>query len=327
MVKVLVAGAGGFLGGHLVARLCSEGYDVRAVDLLPEHTWALRHDVESHQADLRDATACRRAVAGCDHVYDLASDMGGMGFIKSHQVDCMVSVAIAVNLLRAAEGAGVERFFFSSSACVYPVERQSRSDVVALREDDVLPANPEDGYGWEKLFTERLVGAFHAEGRLEGRIARYHNVYGPHAAWDGGREKAPAALCRKVAIAELTGRATIDIWGDGRQTRSFLWVDDCIEGTRRLMDSDIGEPRNIGSEELVSVDDLVSMVEEIAGFSLQRRYDRNAPQGVRGRNSDNTRIRADLGWEPSTPLRDGLAVLYPWVRDQVAVHLPRAARL
>lgn len=321
MTTALVAGAGGFIGGHLVRRLCAEGFEVRAVDLLPVGAWALRHDADSRQADLRDPAVCRRAVAGCDQIYDLASDMGGMGFIKNHQVDCMVSVVIAVNLLQAAEQAGVERFFFSSSACVYPLGRQSRSDAPALREDDVLPANPEDGYGWEKLFTERLVGAFHAERGLAGRIARYHNVYGPYGAWDGGREKAPAAICRKVAIAELTGVHTIDIWGDGRQTRSFLWIDDGIEGTRRLMDSAISEPRNIGSSELVSIDDLVSAVEDTAGIKLERRYDTSAPQGVRGRNSDNTRIRAELGWEPSTSLREGLAVLYPWIRDQVASRL------
>ena len=326
MVKALVAGAGGFIGGHLVRRLCAEGVDVRAVDMLPLDAWALRNDAESVEADLRDPAACRRVVAGCHHVYDLASDMGGMGFIKAHQVDCMVSVVIAVNLLEAAEAAGVDRFFFSSSACVYPLDRQGRSDVVPLREDDVLPANPEDGYGWEKLFSERLVRAFHAEGRVQGRIARYHNVYGPHGSWEGGREKAPAAICRKVAIAELTGTETIEIWGDGHQTRSFLWIDDCLEGTRRLMDSAIADPRNIGSEELVTIDELVSQVEDIAGIKLERRYDLRAPQGVRGRNSDNTRVRSELGWEPSTSLRDGLAVLYPWIRDQVASRLSTSSR-
>jgi nucleoside-diphosphate-sugar epimerase len=326
-MSTLVAGAGGFVGGHLVGRLCAEGVDVRAVDLLPLDRWASRHDVESIQVDLRDAVACRDVVAGCDAIYDLAADMGGMGFIASNPVACMLSVGIGVNLLEAADALGVERFFFSSSACVYPRARQEREDVEPLREDDAVPADPEDGYGWEKLFMEQLAQAFRRERGLEVRIARYHNVYGPACAWDGGREKAPAAICRKVAMAELTGDPTIDIWGDGRQTRSFTWIGDCVEGTRRLMDSTVGEPRNIGSSELVSIDDVVTMVEEIAGVRLERRYDTTAPQGVRGRNSDNTRICADLGWQPTTPLREGLAQLYPWVRDRVEHRLRTRPRL
>jgi GDP-D-mannose 3',5'-epimerase len=322
-VRALVAGAGGFIGGHLVGRLCAEGLDVRAVDALPVEQWRLRHDTESVEADLRDAAACRSLTAGCDQVYDLASDMGGMGFITSHQVDCMLSVVIAVNLLEAAHDAEVERFFFSSSACVYPLDRQGTADTVPLREDDVLPANPEGGYGWEKLFTEQLAQAFQRERSLDVRIARYHNVYGPHGAWDGGREKAPAAICRKVATAVLTAGSVIDVWGDGKQTRSFMWIGDCIEGTRRLMKSPVSEPRNIGSTELVSIDEMVTTVEQIAGVHLERRYDTTAPQGVRGRNSDNTRIRTELGWEPSTALRDGLAALYPWVKDQVERRLHR----
>jgi nucleoside-diphosphate-sugar epimerase len=310
-------GAGGFIGGHLVGRLCAEGVDVRAVDILPVERWRLHHDTECLKADLRDAAACRSLAASCAHVYDLASDMGGMGFIASHQVDCMLSIVIAVNLLEAAHATGAERFFFSSSACVYPRDRQGDADTVPLREEDAFPANPEDGYGWEKLFTEQLARAFHRERGLDVRIARYHNVYGPHGAWEGGREKAPAAICRKVATAVLTGRSVIDIWGDGKQTRSFMWIGDCIEGTRRLVESTVSEPRNIGSAELVSIDELVTTVEQIAEVRLDRRYDTSAPQGVRGRNSDNRRVRAELGWEPSTPLRDGLAVLYPWVREQV----------
>jgi nucleoside-diphosphate-sugar epimerase len=320
-VKALVAGAGGFIGGHLVGRLLADGIEVRAVDVAPVERWRLRHDVECVVADLRDAGVSEAAVTGCDVVYDLASDMGGMGFISTHHVDCMLSVVIAINLLQAAERAGADRFFFSSSACVYPAERQSAVDAVALREEEVLPADPEDGYGWEKLFTEQLLQAFRRERDLEVRVARYHNVYGLHGAWEGGREKAPAAICRKVATAALLGAPSIEVWGDGRQTRSFLWIDDCIEGTRRLVDSDVSEPRNIGSSELVSVDDMVGMVEDIAGVRLERRYDLTAPQGVRGRNSDNSRIEAELGWAPATSLRDGLARLYPWVRDQVAHQL------
>jgi nucleoside-diphosphate-sugar epimerase len=316
-VKALVAGAGGFIGGHLTERLRSDGVDVRAVDVLPVERWTLRHDVESVQADLRDPAACRAVVEGCDHVYDLACDMGGIGFIANHQVECMLSTVIAANLLTAASQCGVARFFFSSSACVYPVERQATAEAAALREEDAFPANPEGGYGWEKLFTEQLVRAFQRERGLEVRIARYYNVYGTHGAWDGGREKAPAAICRKVAIAALTGDLRIDVWGDGKQTRSFLWIDDCVEGTIRLMGSDVSEPRNIGSSELVSINELVAIVEEVAGVRVECRYDARAPQGVRGRNCDGTRLAAELGWKHSTPLRAGVAVLYPWVRDQV----------
>ena len=323
-MKVLIAGAGGFIGGHLVGRLAGEGADVRAVDILPPEQWSLRHGVESIRADLRDPTACREVVTGCEAIYDLAADMGGVGFIERNPVACMLSVRIGANLLEAADECGAQRFFFSSSACVYPRSRQDRADAGPLREGEAVPADPEDGYGWEKLFVEQLAGAFARERGLAVRIARYHNVFGPHGAWDGGREKAPAAICRKVATAELTGDRRIDIWGDGQQTRSFTWIDDCIEGTRRLMDSAVSEPRNIGSSELVTIDQLVSIVEDLAGVRLERHYDLSSPTGVRGRNSDNTRVRAELGWEPATPLRDGLAQLYPWVRERVEQRL-RAA--
>jgi GDP-D-mannose 3',5'-epimerase len=316
-VKILVAGAGGFIGGHLTSRLRHDGVDVRAVDVMPVERWAQRHDVESIEADLRDPAACRAVVADCDQVYDLACDMGGIGFITSNQVECMMSAVIAAHLLEAAAEAGVGRFFFSSSACIYPIERQASTDVVPLREEDAFPANPDGGYGWEKLFTERLVRAFQHERGLEVRIARYHNVYGPYGSWDGGREKAPAAICRKVAIAALTGDLAIDVWGDGKQTRSFMWIDDCVHGTVELMGSTVSEPRNVGSSERVSIDDLITIVEDVAGVQVERRYDTLAAQGVRGRNCDGTRLEAELGWRPSTTLREGVGALYPWIRDQV----------
>jgi nucleoside-diphosphate-sugar epimerase len=318
---MLVAGAGGFIGGHLTDRLRRDGHDVRAVDAVPLERWAQRHDIESIVADLRDADACRAAVAGCDRVYDLACDMGGVGFIASNQVECMLSVTIAANLLAASAHAGVERFFFSSSAAVYPTGLQGSADVTPLREDDALPAEPDGGYGWEKLFTEQLVGAYGRERDLDVRIARYHNVYGTHGPWDGGRERVPAALCRKVATAVLTGARQVEVWGDGQQSRSFLWMDDCVDATVRLVDSAVSQPRNVGSSELVTIHDLLRVVEAIAGVELEREFDLTAPQGVRGRNCDGTLIEAELGWRATTSLHAGMSVLYPWVHDQVARRL------
>jgi nucleoside-diphosphate-sugar epimerase len=314
----LVTGAGGFIGGHLVKDLLARGQAVRAVDIKPEAEW---HQVfagaDNRIADLREPGACAEAVAGVGRVYNLASDMGGMGFIESHKAACMLSVLINTHLLQASAAAGVERFFFGSSACVYAAEHQISPDVVPLREEDAYPAMPEDGYGWEKLFSERMCRHFTEDFGLETRVARYHNVYGPHGTFEGGREKAPAAICRKVAEAELLERPEIEIWGDGKQTRSFTYIDDCVHGTLAIMDSDLSEPVNLGSATLVTIDDLVSIVEEIAGITLERRYKTDAPTGVRGRNSDNTKLKAAIGWEPSTTLPDGLDVTYRWVRDQV----------
>lgn len=316
---ILVAGAGGFIGGHLVARLRATGAShIRALDSKPLEQWHQRFpDVESIQADARDATVCRRAVTGARFVYHLAADMGGMGFIETHRADCMLSVLIGAHLLTAARDAGVERFFFSSSACVYNVAKQRTPDVTPLKEEDAYPPDPEDGYGWEKLYTERLCRHFSQDYGLVTRVARYHNVYGPHGTWDGGREKAPAAICRKVAEAKLNGHREIEIWGDGEQTRSFMYIDDCIEGTRRLMHSNCAEPLNLGSNQLITINQLVDIVEAIAGIKLQRRYNLNAPKGVRGRNSDNTRTQQHLRWQPSIPLEQGLAETFAWVYDQV----------
>ena len=318
MTRAVVCGAGGFIGGHLVAHLMRQGLAVRAVDAKPFEEWYQRFDeAENRCLDLRRRDACEHATTGMDLVYNLAADMGGMGFIENHKADCMLSVLINTHLLLAAQSARVERFFFSSSACVYAADKQKTPAVLPLREEDAYPAMPEDGYGWEKLFSERMCRHFREDYGVETRAGRYHNVYGPFGTWDGGREKAPAAICRKVVEAKLSGHHEIEIWGDGTQTRSFTYIDDCIRGTELLMHGDVLEPLNVGSSELVSIDELVSLVEEIAGIRLARRYDPSAPKGVAGRNSDNTQFRAAFGWEPSTRLQDGLERTYAWIYDQI----------
>ena len=324
---IVITGAGGFIGGHLVSDLRRRGFErIRAVDVKPAEVW-FQHfdDVENRSLDLRELDACKRAVEGAGHVFNLASDMGGMGFIEANKALCMLSVLINTHLLMAAREAGVARFFYASSACVYAAERQSSPDVEPLREDDAYPAMPEDGYGWEKLFSERMCRHFYEDFGLETRSGRYHNVYGPHGTFEGGREKAPAAICRKVAEAKLSGRREIEIWGDGNQTRSFTYIDDCLEGTWRLMTSDVPEPLNIGSSQLVTINELVSIVEQIAGVELVRRYDTSAPQGVRGRNSDNTLVQEMLGWQPAVSLEEGLQATYRWIFDQLARRQPTVA--
>lgn len=318
--KIVVTGAGGFIGGHLVARLLREGFRrVLAVDVKTASEWHQRHDeAENVEGDLRDLATCRQVTEGATWVFNLAADMGGMGFIENNKAACMLSVLINTHMLMASREAGVRRFFYSSSACVYAADRQTTPDVTALVESDAYPAMPEDGYGWEKLFSERMCRHFTEDYGLETRVARFHNVYGPEGTWRGGREKAPAAISRKVAMALRTGDQRIDIWGDGQQTRSFMYIEDCIDGILRLFRSDVREPINLGSSELVSIDDLVTLVEDLAGVRLERTYDLNAPKGVRGRNSDNTMILDRLGWEPSTPLADGMALTYWWVAQQVA---------
>jgi len=316
---VVVAGGGGFIGGWLARSLVEAGAAVRVVDIKPLDEWHQRFDgAENLVLDLRDADACRKAVAGTKWVFDLACNMGGMGFIESHKAECMLSVLIGTHLLLAARDEGVERFFFSSSACVYAAAKQESPDVEPLREADAYPAMPEDGYGWEKLFIERLCRHFTEDFGLTTRVARYHNVYGPYGAFDGGREKAPAAISRKVAAAVLSGNHEIEIWGDGKQTRSFTFIDDCLEGTQRLMRSDVDEPINIGSSELVTVNELVDIVEAVAGVKLERNYKLDAPLGVRGRNSDNTLVQERLGWEPSTSLATGMERTYRWIHDEMA---------
>ena len=315
---VVVTGAGGFIGGHLVRDLLQSGHRVRAVDRKPLSDWyQCLPQADNRVDDLCEIAACRRAVDGASLVYNLAADMGGMGFIETHKAECMLSVLINTHMLMAAAQAGVGRFFFSSSACVYAAEKQQEADIIPLREEDAYPAMPEDGYGWEKLFSERMCRHFREDFGLETRIARYHNVYGPDGTWSGGREKAPAAICRKVAAAVLSGEHDIEIWGDGEQTRSFMYIDDCVYGTQRIMASGIREPLNLGSDELVSINQLVDLVEEIAGIRLRRHYKLDAPKGVRGRNSDNTLIKRRLNWAPGITLREGMEHTYRWIYDQM----------
>ncbi len=317
MKTILVAGAGGFIGGHLVNALKKQ-HRVRAVDIKPLNQWYQRSaEAENRVLDLRIRENCVTAMDGCDEVYNLAADMGGMGFIETHKAACMLSVLINTHLLMAAREKGVKRFFFASSACVYNAEKQMDPDNPGLRESDAYPAMAEDGYGWEKLFSERMCRHFREDFGLVTRMARFHNVYGPFGTWTGGREKAPAAICRKVIQAKLGGSREITVWGDGLQTRSFMYIDDGVKGIVDIMNSAIEEPINLGSSEMVSINGLVDLVEAIAGIKLERKYDLNAPKGVRGRNSDNTLIRRYLNWEPSISLKQGLEKTYAWIFRQM----------
>jgi nucleoside-diphosphate-sugar epimerase len=329
MNKVVVCGGGGFIGGHLVADLLREGGTrVRAVDMKPVDEWfQVFGEADNRVLDLSDLDACRETLEGARYVFNLAADMGGMGFIEANKALCMLSVLINTHLLLAAREQGVERYFFASSACVYAADKQTSTDVQPLKEADAYPAMPEDGYGWEKLFSERMCRHFAEDFGLATRVARYHNVYGPHGTYEGGREKAPAAICRKVIEAKLSGNHQIEIWGDGEQTRSFMFVDDCVYGTRILMRSDVTEPVNVGSAHLVTINELVSIVEEIAGLKLRRHYKLDAPQGVRGRNSDNTLVKERLGWEPEITLEHGLEKTYAWMYDEMTERGARKGRV
>ncbi len=317
--KAVVCGAGGFVGGHLVKHLIANGVDViRAVDIKPMDEWyQVSKGVENLILDLQDKTNCLTAAGGADIIFQLAADMGGMGFIESNKALCMLSVLTNTHMLMAARDKGVERFFYSSSACVYNTAKQANPQVVALKEEDAYPAMPEDGYGWEKLFSERMCRHFREDYGIETRVARYHNAYGPDGTWTGGREKAPAAICRKVLEAKMDGTNTIEIWGDGNQTRSFMYIDDCTKGTQLIAESDISEPINLGSSELVTINQLVDVAEEIAGVTLRRIYNLNAPKGVNGRNSDNSMIRKHLNWEPSILLKEGLLRTYNWIENEM----------
>jgi GDP-D-mannose 3', 5'-epimerase len=325
--KAVVCGAGGFIGGHLVQSLLSNGVEViRAVDIKPLDEWyQTSRDVESLSLDLQEKDNCLKAAAGASVIFQLAADMGGMGFIENNKALCMLSVLTNTHMLVAAREKGVERFFYSSSACVYNGEKQTNPDVVALKEEDAYPALPEDGYGWEKLFSERMCRHFEEDYGLQTRVARYHNVYGPLGTWTGGREKAPAAICRKVIEAKHSGKREIEIWGDGKQTRSFMYIDDCTRGTQMIAESDILEPLNLGSNELVTINQLVDIAEDIAGVKLKRNYNLSAPRGVNGRNSDNTLILEKLNWEPSIKLREGLAKTYAWIEQEMLAAKPLAA--
>ncbi len=316
---ILVAGAGGFIGGELVNYLRKNSqFKIRAVDRKPTSEWYQKFDdVENLTLDLQREDNCYIATNNAKEIYNLAADMGGMGFIEHNKALCMLSVLTNTHLLMAAKKNGTEKFFFSSSACVYNGDKQKDPNITALKEEDAYPALAEDGYGWEKLFSERMCRHFNEDFGLETRMARYHNVYGPFGTWDGGREKAPAAICRKVIKAKITGNHEIEIWGDGNQTRSFMYIDDCIHGSTMLMESDFRDPINIGSSQKVTINQLVDIAENIAGIKLHRKYNLTAPKGVNGRNSDNTLILNKFNWEPSISLETGLAKTYKWIYDQM----------
>ena len=327
---IVVCGAGGFIGGHLVSKLTQESnFSVRAVDQKPFEQWYQKFDqAENMVLDLQEMESCQKAVEGASEVYNLAADMGGMGFIENNKALCMLSVLINTHLLMGAKESGVERFFFASSACVYNHDKQTDPSVTGLKEADAYPAMPEDGYGWEKLFSERMCRHFNEDFGITTRVARFHNVYGPNGTFDGGREKAPAAICRKVIQAKMSGENEIEIWGDGNQTRSFMYIDDCVKGTQAIMNSeDVVFPINLGSEEKVSINELVDVVEKIAGVTLKRNYNLSAPKGVNGRNSENTLIRDTLGWDPSISLLAGMEKTYSWIYDQMNSSTPSVVNI
>jgi nucleoside-diphosphate-sugar epimerase len=321
--KVLVTGAGGFIGGHLVTYLRGKGYWVRGADLKYPEFGATDAD-DFRILDLRRWGNCLAATEGVDEVYALAADMGGMGFISAHHAEILHNNSlISIHTLDAARENGVKRYLYTSSACIYPEHLQEDADVRPLKEEDAYPACPQDAYGWEKLVTERLCTHYREDHGLETRIVRFHNIFGERGTWEGGREKAPAAMCRKVALAKLTGRPEIEIWGDGEQTRSFCYVEDCVEGIHRLMRSDFRDPLNLGQDRMVTINELADMVADVAGVAVTKRHV-DGPQGVRGRNSDNTRLRHVLGWEPAVPLEAGLEKTYHWIEEQVAASLAAA---
>ena len=315
---IVVTGAGGFIGGALVASFRRKGHSpIRAVDVKPFDEWYQRFDdVENLQLDLNLRENCDRAAESASEIYNLAANMGGMGFIENNKALCMLSVLINTHMLQAAQKRGAEKYFYSSSACVYNGDKQKTFEAPSLKEEDAYPALAEDGYGWEKLFSERMCRHFREDFGLYTRVARFHNVYGPWGTWDGGREKAPAAICRKVIAARVSGKHAIEIWGSGNQTRSFMFIDDCIKGIDLITNSNILEPINLGSSEAVTVNQLVDIVEDIAGIKLKRNYDLSAPKGVNGRNSDNTLIQKYLNWQPDTALRVGMERTYAWIYDE-----------
>ena len=321
--KILIVGAGGFIGGHLVKRLLRDGNSIIAVDIKSREYWFQEfEDVENHfSTDMKNIENCRKVTKDVDYVFNMACNMGGMGFIENNKAECMQSVLINTNLLIACKEFGVQKYFFSSSACAYNKSMQQEAFIEGLKEEDAYPADPEDGYGWEKLFSERMCRHFMEDYGIEVRIARYHNVYGPFGTYDGGREKAPAALCRKVANAKKNNADKIEIWGDGKQTRSFLYIDDCVEGTLRLFESDYPNPVNIGSDEQVSINQMVDVIEKISGIKkLERIYLLDKPKGVRGRTSNNDLVKKVLNWSYETKLKEGLEKTYDWINSETGKH-------
>ena len=318
MSKYLVCGAGGFIGGHLVKDLMKSGNEVVGADIKPLEHWFQFFDTnKNHSLDLKEFENCLKVTEGVDYIYNMACNMGGMGFIENNKAECMLSVLINTNLLRACLVNKVKKYFFSSSACVYNGTKQENTFIPGLKESDAYPAQPEDGYGWEKLFSERMCRHFTEDFNLPTSVIRYHNVYGPLGTYDGGREKAPAALTRKIAMARFNNQKEIEVWGDGEQTRSFMYIDDCLEGTKKIFNSDLKDPYNLGSDEQVSINQLIDIIEKIADFKVKRKYLLDKPKGVRGRSSDNTKINLDLGWAPSIKLIDGLSKTYNWIEDQI----------
>ena len=323
MSKYLVAGAGGFIGGHLVKSLLDEGHQVVCADIKPIEYWFQYFDeCENFSFDLKSYDNCLKATKGVEFIYNMACNMGGMGFIENNKAECMLSVLINTNLLRSSIENNVKKYFFSSSACVYNGSKQEKTFVEGLKEDDAYPAEPEDGYGWEKLFSERMCRHFKEDFELETRVARYHNVYGPLGTFDGGREKAPAALCRKIIFAKENNISSIDVWGDGEQTRSFMYIDDCLTGTKKLFESDCSRSLNIGSEEQVSINQMIDIISEIAGHKVKKNYQLDKPKGVRGRSSDNTLIREQINWDTTYSLKSGLELTYKWINDQMKNNPP-----
>ncbi len=316
--KIFVAGAGGFIGGHIVKELMKRGYKVKAADIKPFNEWFQMFDgAMNYERDLSDKNSCYEMVDGCDEVINMACNMGGMGFIENNKALCMLSVLVNTHLLMACREFKVKKYFFSSSACAYNKDLQNETGITGLKEEDAYPANPEDGYGWEKLFSERMCRHFYEDYKLDVKVARYHNIYGPNGTYDGGREKAPAALCRKIINSILNNDNEIDVWGDGEQTRSFLYIEDCVEATLNFFDSEFHGPINIGSEEKVSINQMIDKIEVISNKRVNRNYQLDKPKGVRGRNSDNTLIRKQLGWNPKYDLHKGLEKTYQWIFSEI----------
>ena len=320
-MRCLIAGAGGFIGGHLMQKLISDGHEVVCADIKSFDLWfQLSKDNQNFSKDLRSYDNCLEVTKNIDYVFNLACNMGGMGFIENNKADCMLSVLINTNLLRASLKNKVKKFYFSSSACVYNASKQLDPFIKGLREEDAYPAMPEDGYGWEKLFSERMCRHFYEDFGLEVRIGRYHNIYGPIGTFDGGREKAPAAICRKIIEAKINKKKDIEVWGDGNQTRSFLYIDDCIDGTLSVFNSNFTDVFNIGSEEQVSINQLIDIIEGIANYKINKIYDISKPKGVRGRSSDNSFIKSKINWEPKFSLVSGLEKTYAWIYDRLYNH-------
>ncbi len=317
-MKILIAGAGGFIGGHLAQSLKNEGHQIICADIKPYELWfQMNENNKNFNLDLKELENCMSVTENVDFVYNMACNMGGMGFIENNKAECMLSVLINTNLLRACIKNKVKKYFFSSSACVYNAKKQSEVFVPGLKESDAYPADPEDGYGWEKLFSERMCRHFTEDFELETRVVRYHNVYGPLGTYDGGREKAPAAICRKIANAKINGFNEIEVWGDGKQTRSFMFIDDCIEGTKKIFNSDSSQVYNLGSDEQVSINQMIEIIEDISNYKVNKKYLLDKPKGVRGRSSDNTKIKNDFKWSPNIKLITGLEKTYKWIFDQI----------